>query len=690
MGRQSLRILVVTARAELDALGGVLDEAGFQVHTASPDGLVAPAGLSAVLVLQDAAAAVGALLKAFEEVPVVLAGFEPPEDVPGDALLEILSAAPLESIPQQLRAICQRWSRISALKRQAARLHDLAHAAELAYFEYQPHTGELRCSSEFIDLMGTELRGEEPSLDDFLACIHPEDQIRFTREMQRTCSHGLPFHSEFRLLTRTGDVRFLQVRGVWPPRSTGQGPLFCVVADITALQERVQKAEWMSLLDPLTGLGNRMLLERQAEDLMRETLADGSSLALMCIDLDGFKLLNDSLGHEVGDLLLMTASSRMIDALRASDLVCRDLSESSEGAVVSRVGGDEFTILLPALGDASSAGSVAERIRSALAQPIDVAGHKLSLRASIGIAVFPDDGRKLRELARRADLALYAAKRSGRSQVRFYTPVLEARNRRRVLMESRLRKAIEAEAFELQFQPRVDVARQQITGIEALLRWADPELGFVAPLDVVRMASEAGVMPQVGAWVLDAACHTLAVLAADRFPDLRLTVNLCPAELEHPDLPQLVADSLRGAGLAADRLELDVTEAALAADSEPVDCNLHELTAMGVRIALDDFGSGPSALRHLLSHPLRSVKLTDWLTEQIGHSPRAERITANLVRMLLELGLTPVAECVTSDAQVEFYRAHGCVEMQGHRFSPPLSRDELGRLLAFARFQVVP
>jgi diguanylate cyclase (GGDEF)-like protein len=685
MGRNCLRVLVVTLRGEPGALGEVFHAAGLEVSVCPPGALEAPTGLCAVLVLEDAASAIGELVKAFDTVPIILRGFAPPEDVPPDAILERLPEGPLESLPQQIRFICQRWCRIAVLKRQAAMLHDLEQAAELAYFEYQPRSGEIRCSDAFIDLLGTALRGEEPSLGDLLACIHPDDQDAFTREMERTCRHALPFHSEFRLLTGSGDIRFLQVRGVWPPRATGLGPLFCVVTDVTAHEERIQRAERRSLLDPLTGLGNRVLLERQVQELMRETSQAGTSLALMCIDLDGFKLLNDSLGHEIGDLLLMTASSRMVDTLRASDLVCRDAS-ASESAVVSRVGGDEFTILVPALSGPATATAIAERIRSALARPIDVAGHRLSLRASVGIAMFPEDGRELRDLSHRADLALYDAKRSGRSQCRLYSPVLEARNRRRIVMESRLCKAIEAEAFELQFQPRIDVARQQIVGIEALLRWTDPELGSVSPLDIVRVASEAGVMPQVGAWVLRAACHTVAAVPTRPSRELLLMVNLCLAELEDPNLAQAVADSLRGAGLAAERLELDVTESALAADSEVVDQNLHELAAMGVRIALDDFGAGQSALKHLVSHPLNAVKLAGELTEQIGRSPRAERITANVVRMLLELELTPVAESVSSDAQLDFYRAHGCVEMQGRRFSPPLSRAELARLLAFSRF----
>jgi len=686
MGRKRLQVLIVTAGDDARVLADVLCDAGVEAVVARPGAHEPPPGPGAILVLADAASAVGELLKAFDEVPIILRGFAPPADVPADAILELVPEDSLESLPVRIRSICQRWSRISQLKKQAAMLHQLEYAAELAYFEYQPRTGEIRCSSGFIDLLGSGLRNEDPSLADFLAAIHPADQAGFTQAMERTCVHALPFHREFRMLTSSGDVRFMQVRGVWPPRAAGTGALFCVVADITALQQRVQSAEWRTLLDPLTGLGNRALLERQAGQLMREARERGTSLALLCIDLDGFKLLNDSLGHEVGDLLLMTASSRMVDALRASDLVCRDLSGSSEGAIVSRVGGDEFTIMLPALDDPAAAVAVAERIRSALACPIDVAGHQLSLRASVGIAIYPEDAGELAELTHRADLALYDAKRSGRSQCRLYSPVLEVRNRRRILTESRLRSAIEAMGLDLHYQPRVDVATQQIVGIEALLRWQDPELGAVSPLEIVRVAGEAGLMSQVGAWVLSAASRALAGLTSRTARELLLTVNLCGAELEDPDLFRIVADSLRSADLAPDRLELDVTESALAADSELIDQNLHELAAMGVRIALDDFGAGRSGLKQLVSHPLNSVKLTGDLTEQIGRSPRAERLTANVVRMVLELGLTPVAESVTCDAQVEFYRAHGCVEMQGYRFSPPLSYGQLDKLLAFSRF----
>lgn len=686
MGRVQLEVLIVSTGAgdAAAAVRDVLREAHFEVDVCRPEDLASCQAPRALLLLPDAAPAVLELGKAFEDVPIVLFGSDPPDDAPPDLSFEILPSDALSSLPTHIRSICQRWSRVSALRKEIATLHHFQHVAELAYFEYEPSDGSLRCSRSLIDMLQNDFRSEHPSLNELIACIHPDDQAGFSAEIDRSRVHAIPFHCEFRMLTSAGDVRFLQARGVWPPRSATAGPLFCVVGDITKLQERVQDAEWRTFLDPLTGLGNRALLARQGEALMRETQQSGTSMALLYIDLDGFKTLNDSLGHAVGDLVLMTASSRMIDTLRASDVVCRDLETAPEGALVSRVGGDEFAILLPRLAGASDALAIAERIQAAFASPVDVAGHKASLRASIGIAMYPEDGQSLEELRHRADLALYDAKRAGRSQCRFYIPVLEARSNRRISLETRLRSAVEEDRLELKFQPRVNVSTKQIIGIEALLRWTDSELGPVAPVEIVRVASETGLMGEVGAWVLENACRTAADLFGRSSQDLCLSVNLSGAELENAQLPRLLADSLKAANLAPGQLEVDITESALREDSEAIGRSLYELAAMGVRIALDDFGSGHSSLKHLISHPLSTVKLGDGLTEPAGRGGMAEKFTANVVRMVLDLGLTPVAECVTSDAQVDFYLSHGCVEMQGWRFSPALTYEELSRLPRFA------
>jgi diguanylate cyclase (GGDEF)-like protein len=683
---RNLKVLLAVD-ADDSPTGRTLEAAGFQVFRFLPGQPPPPDEPNIVMIGGDDARSAEDLAKTFPGAPIVLLADIAEGNLPPEPIFDCVPThLPPDLVGERIRAICHWWSRVSALKDEVRILDDLQRVGELAYFEYEAASDRLRCSNSLIDLIGTELRGGDPSLADLLGAVHPEDQTGLQETIHRSLAHGIPFEAEFRVLRDLGAVRFMRARGIAPSRSARPRRLFCVIENVTALHEKMHEAELRSHLDPLTGLGNRAFLATRARGLLDEATRDDSTLALLYMDLDGFKLLNDSLGHEMGDLALVTASARLIDTLRASDLICRDLHESADGALVSRIGGDEFTILLPGLSDAEQAIAVSNRIQTALARPIELAGHTLSLRASIGVAIHPEHGHTVDELLRNADLALYDAKRSGRSQARIYSPLIDSRNRRQLLIESQLRKALDEDLLELRFQPRVNVSQQQIVGVEALLRWTDSELGALRPLEIVSVAEDAGLMPALGLWVQHNACRALASLAT-RFSDtLLLSVNVSPAELECEDFSRRVVDVLKSENVTPSRFEVEITETAVIDDSDVVHHNLQELSAIGVRIALGDFGTGQSALKSLTALPLDTLKLDECLTRQVGSGTTAERLTANVVRMALDLGLWPVAEAVMTDEQVAFFEAIGCVEMQGYRLSPPLTIQELGKLLTFSRF----
>jgi diguanylate cyclase (GGDEF)-like protein len=684
---RDLKVLLVPVGADVSPVGRALEAVGFQVVIGRPDPPHPLERPTIVLVGQDDARSAEDLVKAFPDAPIALLADDPEGDLPPEPFFECIPPdLPPDLLAERVRAVCHWWSRVSALKDEVRLLDDLQRVGELAYLEYEAVNDRLRCSSALIDLIGAELRSGDPSLADLLGAVYPDDQAGLQETFQRSLTHGIPFEAEFRVLSDGGAARFMRARGVALHRSGRPTRLFCVIENVTALHERMHQAELRSHLDPLTGLGNRTFLNTRARRLLDEATRDHSTLALLYMDLDGFKLLNDSLGHEMGDLALVTASARLIDTLRASDLICRDLGDARDGALVSRIGGDEFTILLPGLANAEQATAVSNRIQAALARPIELGGHTLSLRASIGVAIHPEHGRTVDELVRNADMALYDAKRSGRSQCRIYSPLIDSRNRRQLLIESQLRKALDEDRLELHFQPRVNVSQQQIVGVEALLRWTDSELGALRPAEIVSVAEVAGLMPEVGLWVQRSACRAISALDR-RFRDaLLLSVNVSPAELECEDFARRVIDVLRSEDVTPSRFEIEITEAALLDDSDVVHRNLQELSAVGVRIALDDFGTGQSALRNLTSLPLHTLKLDECLTHQVGSGTTSERLAAHVVRMALEIGLWPVAEAVTTDEQVAFFEAVGCVEMQGFRMSPPLTIQELGKLLTFSRF----
>jgi diguanylate cyclase (GGDEF)-like protein len=683
---RDLRVLLAVEADESPA-GYALEAAGFQLHRLLPGQPSPVEAPHIVLIPGDDARSAEDLAKAFPGAPIVLLADIPEGDLPPEPIFDCVPThlSP-ELVGERVRAICHWWSRISALKDEVRLLDDLQRVGELAYFEYEASSHRLRCSNSLMDLIGAELRGVDPSLADLFGAVHPDDQPGLEETIHRSLTHGIPFEAEFRVLGDRGAVRFMRARGVTPSRSARPRRLFCVIENVTALHEKMHEAELRSHLDPLTGLGNRTFLASRATGLLDEATRDDSTLALLYMDLDGFKLLNDSLGHEMGDLALVTASARLIDTLRASDLICRNLDQSTDGALVSRIGGDEFTILLPGLADAEQAIAVSSRIQAALARPIELGGHTLSLRASIGVAIHPEHGHTVDELLRNADLALYDAKRSGRSQARIYSPLIDSRNRRQLLIESQLRKALDEDLLELQFQPRVNVSQQQIVGVEALLRWTDSELGALRPLEIVNVAEDAGLMPALGLWVQRNACRALASLANRSSDALLISVNVSPAELECEDFSRRIVDVLRSENVTPSRFEIEISETCVIDDSDVVHRNLQELSAIGVRIALGAFGTGQSALRSLTSLPLDTLKLDECLTRQIGSGTASERLAANVVRMALDLGLWPVAEAVMTDEQVAFFEAIGCVEMQGYRLSPPLTLQELGKLLAFSRF----
>jgi diguanylate cyclase (GGDEF)-like protein len=430
----------------------------------------------------------------------------------------------------------------------------------------------------------------------------------------------------------------------------------CVHLCAIALEQEERKASIRRLAfhDPVTGAANRVALDRHGESAVSAATESGSRVAIHCIDLDNFKEVNDTLGHRAGDLLLRAVADRISSIVRTSDFV-------------ARVGGDEFVVVQSPVDSAADIEALASRLIAALSAPVDVEDATTTIGASIGVACAPDHGDDLDALMKKADLALYEAKTSGRGSFQIFDTRIESRivaNRR---IRKELKEAIQRSEFDLYFQPIVDLRERAVSAFEALIRWPHPHDGMRLPAHFLPIAEKAGMIDEIGRWVLKRAC----ALAASLPGAARVCVNLSPLQLEKPDFAQEVEMALAQSGLAPERLELEITETTLLIENAATSACLHELRRAGVSIALDDFGTGCSALSHLRAFPIDRIKIDRSFVAEIVARPETAAIVRMIVNLARDLGVKTTAEGVETKAQLDRLRQLGCDEIQGYLISRP-------------------
>ncbi len=440
----------------------------------------------------------------------------------------------------------------------------------------------------------------------------------------------------------------------------------------------------LTYYDVLTGLPNRQLFLDRLLLLLRQAERDGRSSALLHIDLDRFKQINDTLGHRLGDELLKGVAQRLLQCVRAVDSVgVLELHDSQTS--LSRVGGDEFTVLLPEIARAEHAARVARRILTALEEPLHVEDHEVFVTPSIGIAVSPDDGTNIETLLKHADIAMYHAKQRGRNTYEFYSQGMNVRALERLSLENQLRKALDRDELRLVYQPKVDIRTNQITGAEALLRWQHPDLGLVSPVEFVPLAEETGLIVPFGEWVLHEACKQNKALQAAGFGTLRIAVNVSIRQLRGHGLTQKIHDVLESSGLAPQDLTLELTESLLMENAKESVEVLQQMKAMGVKLSIDDFGTGYSSLSYLRQFPLDELKIDRSFISEIQADVHDAPIVTAIIAVAHSLGLTVVMEGVETEQQLAFLREQGCDEYQGYLFSKPVTGEEFAEMLARTR-----
>ena len=448
----------------------------------------------------------------------------------------------------------------------------------------------------------------------------------------------------------------------------GESYLQAIVRDITERMQAQQRLQYLAHHDALTSLPNRaMFLERLDHALTRARWTR-RPLAVLFLDLDRFKNINDTLGHDIGDGALRVTAERLKSCVR-------------EGDTVARLGGDEFTVLLEDIANSADVPAVAQKITDALSRPFELEGREFAITTSIGISLFPNDGDDSLKLLRNADTAMYRAKDQGRNKFQFYSAEMSAKALEKFMLENSLRHALEREQFLLYYQPQVDLSTGRIGGVEALLRWRHPDLGLIPPGQFIPVAEETGLMKSIDEWVLRAACAQARAWQSAGVPPVSMTVNLSGRTLSEPGLADTVGQVLRATGLAPRFLELEITENVIMQNAQATVEMLAALNRMGVRLAIDDFGTGYSSLSYLKRFPIDTLKIDQSFVRDITTDSNDASIVTAIIAMGHGLGLKVIAEGVESQGQLGFLRHQGCDGIQGFLFSRPLPAAEVARLL---------
>ncbi len=443
-----------------------------------------------------------------------------------------------------------------------------------------------------------------------------------------------------------------------------------VIERTTELEELASKFEHQAYHDGLTGLANRNTFDIRLRSAISQNKRYGGQLAVLFLDLDHFKMVNDTLGHAIGDKLLIEVSNRLSKCLRSSD-------------TLARLGGDEFALLLPDIQPNITA-DVASKLIDAINDPMIIDGYNLHLTTSIGISTFPKDGDNAEVMLKNADTAMYRSKDQGRNRFTFFASEMNARAERRLMLESKLRKAIAEHSFELYYQPKCDVESLALVGVEALVRWYDKDEGFIDTSEFIDLAEECGLVNTIDKWVLEHACQEILSIYDNKCPEIFLSVNYSPSHFFHNNVTEEVASILKKTGFPGDRLELEITENLVGPAINDVSSQLAGIRALGIEISIDDFGTAYSSLSRLKQLPLNTLKIDRSFIRDLGLDKDDETIVRTIITMAHNLNLKVVAEGVETEAQYQFVKQHHCDIVQGYLFGKPMPLKDIEQLITTA------
>lgn len=557
----------------------------------------------------------------------------------------------------------------SSLKESEERFRKLTAMSPVGIFQVDANQRLQYVNQRWRDIH--QLKNEQLDLQDWFEMISPRDVVAAQEAWHRLVSDQESIALELRMIGPNHMTSWVHLMA--SPLHDHDGKLLGylgAISDISELKAAQIQMETLAFFDPLTGLANRRLFKNRLEKSVKQATRSGNSMALLFLDMDQFKRVNDTLGHDAGDVLLKEVANRLNQTVREND-------------TVSRIGGDEFTILLTDISSVQDVRVVADKILRSMAKPIRVKGQDILTSVSIGITLTPDDSQDTNVLMKNADLAMYSAKEQGRNNYQFFSEEMNHSILEHLALEKEIKEAIERNQFTLFFQPKISLFDYTTTGVETLIRWEHPDKGLVSPDQFIPVAEETGQIIDIGNWVLEQACRQISSLIRQNImpADAKVAVNLSAKQFTDPELAPRIRNVLEITGMPPRCLELEITESTLMEDVEAAISIMQEIKATGVSIAIDDFGTGYSSLSYIKRFPIDVLKVDRSFVMDIPDDKNDMAITAAVIAMAHKLGMNVVAEGVETDEQFKYLRLNNCDEGQGYLFSRPLSLGQLHQYL---------
>ncbi len=669
------------------AISDYLEEAGFQVSEAATgqDGLAALGADSIDIVLLDVGLPdidglevcrrIRALSEGLHLPVVMMTGHDDEGSVHRtyEAGATDFVAKPLNfgQLMHRLRFLLRAKDVADKLRLSEARLAQAQRIARIGSWEFDLKSRVFECSDQVGEILARDNGLAPTSLEAMFGAVCQEDRDHAHWKFKQGAILGDAYDLEFRVRRQDGSLAFIHQETEYVTDEYGQVlRALGTLQDVSESRAAQAQIRELAFFDNVTGLPNRAFFMERLAEMLALARRKQRKLALMFVDLDQFKRVNDSWGHHAGDELLRQVSDRLNHTLRRCDVVSR--IGDADSRTLARLGGDEFVVLLSEIARPEDAGTVARRILEELKRPFTIEDTEIHVSGSIGIASYPDDGTDEQSLLRNADVAMYQVKEEGRNSYRFFTPEMNTRAIERLNMEASLWRALEREEFCLHFQPKVDVGSGRIVGAEALVRWQHPTIGLVSPAQFIPIAEESGIIVPLGSWVLNEACRQLAEWGDHMGEDFQVCVNLSGAQFSQPDLREVIEAALNSSGLAPARLQLELTESILMGDTGRHLQTLEAMRDMGVELSIDDFGTGYSSLAYLKRLPIACLKIDRDFIRDIDEDERDSAIVRGTIALAHSLALRVTAEGVEKAAQRRVLEQLGCDELQGYYFSPPL------------------
>ena len=565
-------------------------------------------------------------------------------------------------LPHRIRYILRATRTMEALAASQTKLVEAQRIAGLTTWEWDIEKGRVSWTDAAFHELG--LAEKESSIDVFWNLVHPDDRQVVRLAFIAALKAQKAFNHDYRVLLPNGAIKHFHGQSQTQYGADGQAIYMIGSAqDITERKRMEDEVRKLALYDSLTGLPNRVLFREELDRALLRAQRNASLIGVLFLDLDNFKRVNDSLGHENGDRLLREIATRIRQCARGDE-------------VVARFGGDEFTVFTGPLKNADEVSKVAQRIVNALAEPIQLEAQELYASTSIGISIFPTDACDAGDLIKNADTAMYAAKGVGRNCFRFYDRSMNESTLAKLEFEGAMRRGLARGEFILHYQPRIDTRTDRVVGCEALIRWNHPDRGLIAPLEFIGIAEESGFIISIGKWVVEQVCWRQRAWRDMGMPRIPISVNLSALHFARPEIVTDICEALTRHGLDGHDLELEVTETVFLQDTEASATILRDLSSLGVKLVIDDFGVGFSSLNYLQRLPVSTLKIDRSFVRDTATNPRNAAITKAIVAMAKSLELNAVAEGVETDEEKEFLMRIGCYEMQGFLFGRPMPEGE--------------